>query len=123
MKRNTDLGLFILRIGISALMLTHGIPKLMKLLEWNFEFVDPIGLGPTVSLILAVIGEVFAPVLIIVGYKTRLAAIPAAITMAVAVFVVHAADPIGTKEKALLFLIGFVVIAICGAGKYSLDRR
>ena len=40
-----------------------------------------------------------------------------------AVFVVHAADPIGTKEKALLFLIGFVVIAICGAGKYSLDRR
>jgi putative oxidoreductase len=123
MKRNTDLGLFILRIGISALMLTHGIPKLMKLLEGNFEFGDPIGLGPTVSLILAVIGEVFAPVLIIVGYKTRLAAIPAAITMAVAVFVVHAADPIGTKEKALLFLIGFVVIAICGAGKYSLDRR
>lgn len=104
-------------------MLTHGIPKLMKLLEGNFEFGDPIGLGPTVSLILAVIGEVFAPVLIIVGYKTRLAAIPAAITMAVAVFVVHAADPIGTKEKALLFLIGFVVIAICGAGKYSLDRR
>ena len=123
MKRNTDLGLFILRIGISALMLTHGIPKLMKLLEGNFEFGDPIGLGPTVSLILAVIGEVFAPVLMIVGYKTRLAAIPAAITMAVAVFVVHAADPIGTKEKALLFLIGFVVIAICGAGKYSLDRR
>ena len=49
------------------------------------------------------------------------AAIPAAITMFVAAFVVHFDDPIGTKEKALLYLFAFLVILLSGAGKFSLD--
>ena len=43
--------------------------------------------------------------------------------MAVAAFIVHASDPIGTKEKALLYLIGFVVIFLAGPGKYSIDKN
>ncbi|MCO4821897.1 MAG: DoxX family protein, partial [Flavobacteriaceae bacterium] len=84
---------------------------------------DPIGVGPTLSLILALIGEVVAPVLIIVGFKTRLAAIPAFITMAVAAFIVHADDGFGTKEKALLYALIFLVIYIAGAGKISIDKK
>tara|TARA_B110000285_G_scaffold147559_1_gene164719 strand:+ start:951 stop:1244 length:294 start_codon:yes stop_codon:yes gene_type:complete len=95
----------------------------MKLLQGNLEFADPLGIGALPSLILTVIGEVICPLLIIIGYKTRLAAIPAAITMAVAAFVIHGADPIGTKEKALLYLFAFVIIALTGAGKYAVDRN
>jgi len=116
-------GLLVLRVGISGLMLTHGIPKLMNLVQGNMDFGDPIGLGSTLSLILTVIGEAICPLLIIIGYKTRFAAIPSIITMGVAAFVVHAADPIGTKEKALLFLIAFIAIALTGAGKFSVDRK
>ena len=123
MSRNKDLGLLILRVGVSALMLTHGIPKLLKLLQGDLDFPDPIGLGSTISLITAVIGEAICPILIIIGLKTRLASIPAIITMAVAAFIVHGSDPIGSKEKALLYLIGFIAIGIMGAGKYSLDRK
>jgi putative oxidoreductase len=49
--------------------------------------------------------------------------IPAAITMAVAAFGAHAGDPIGDKEHALLFLVPYLVLALMGGGKYSLDSR
>ena len=123
MSATYHIGLLLLRLGFSGLMLTHGIPKLMKLLQGNLESADPLGIGALPSLILTVIGEVICPLLIIIGYKTRLAAIPAGITMAVAAFVIHGADPIGTKEKALLYLFAFVIIALTGAGKYAVDRN
>ena len=123
MSKNTDLGLLILRVGVSGLMLTHGLPKLLNLLQGNFEFSDPIGLGSTISFILIVIAEAICPVLILVGIKTRIATIPPIIAMAVAAFMVHGADPIATKEKALLYLIGFLSIGLMGAGKLSLDRK
>ena len=124
LKNNfNDLALALLRIGASAMLLTHGIPKINRLFADTIEFSDPIGLGPTVSLILALIGEVVAPVLIIIGYKTKFAAIPAFITMAVAALIVHAEDPFGRKEKALLFALIFLVIFLAGPGKYSIDKK
>ena len=120
---NKDLGLLILRVGASALMLTHGYGKFLKLFSDPTDFGDPIGLGPIISLILAVLGEFIAPLFIIVGYKTKLAAIPSLITMLVAAFIVHASDPIGTKEKALFYAVCFLAIAFTGAGKYSIDKK
>jgi putative oxidoreductase len=118
-----NIGLLLLRVGFSTLMLTHGIPKLLKILSGDFSFGDPIGIGAPATLVVAVICEVLFPVLIIIGFKTKLAAIPVILTMAVAAFIVHAADPFGRKEMALLYLIAFVVIALLGAGKYSVDRK
>ncbi|MDC7993927.1 DoxX family protein [Altibacter sp. HG106] len=123
MTATYHIGLFILRVAFSGMMLTHGIPKLLKLIQGNLEFGDPIGLGSTVSLILTVIGEAICPMLIILGFKTRLAAIPTIITMAVAAFVVHGNDPFGRKELALVYFFAFLVIALTGAGRYSVDRR
>jgi putative oxidoreductase len=118
-----DIGLALLRILPSVMLLTHGIPKFQKLISGDFEFGDPIGIGATPSLFLAVIGEFICPILIILGYKTRWAAIPPAIIMLVAALVVHAADPFGVKEKALLFLSFFVIIMLLGPGRYSIDRK
>lgn len=118
-----SIALLLLRLGFGGMMLTHGIPKLLKMLSGNFAFGDPIGIGETATLVLAILCEVFFPILVIIGFKTRLAAIPVIITMAVAAFIVHAADPLGTKEMAILYLIAFTVIALLGAGKYSVDRK
>lgn len=121
MKKNFyDVALLLLRLGFGGFMLTHGIPKISMLSDPS-QFGDPIGLGTTVSLILCLIGEVVAPILLIIGFKTKWAAIPAAITMLVAAFVVHAKDDLGTKEHALLYLIAFVVLFLTGAGKYAID--
>lgn len=122
-KNFNDLALLVMRLAFGGLMLTHGIPKLSKLSDSPIEFPDPIGVGPTFSLILTLIGEVVAPILIIIGFKTKLAAIPATITMFVAAFVVHLNDPIATKEKALLYLFGFLALFLAGPGKFSIDNR
>ena len=123
MKKNfNDLALLILRVGFGGFMLTHGIPKI-SMLSNPSHFGDPIGVGPTISLILALIGEVVAPIMLIIGFKTKWAAIPSAITMFVAAFIVHAKDDLATKEHALLFFIAFVVILLTGAGKYSIDKE
>jgi putative oxidoreductase len=118
-----NLGLLLLRVGFSGMMLTHGIPKLLKLISGDLAFGDPIGIGEPASLVLAVLGEVVFPILIIIGFKTRLAAIPVIITMAVAAFIVHGTDPLAAKEMSLLYLFAFVAIALLGAGKYSVDKK
>lgn len=117
-----DVGLAFFRIAVSAMMLTHGLPKFQNLISGNFEFGDPIGIGAAPSLFLAVIGEFICPILIIIGLKTRLAAIPAAITMAVAAFIAHGADDFATKEKALFYLVAFITIALVGPGKFGVDK-
>lgn len=122
MKTNvTDLALLVLRLGFGGFMLTHGIPKI-ETLSNAAEFPDPFGIGGLASLILCLIGEVLAPIFIIVGFKTKWAALPAAVTMIVAAFVVHANDNIGSKEHALLYLIAFIAIFLAGPGKLSVDR-
>lgn len=118
-----DIGLALLRIAPSAMILSHGIPKFQKLISGNFEFGDPIGIGAAPSLFLTVIGEFLCPILIIIGFKTRWAAIPSAITMLVAGFIVHGADPFATKEKAMMYAVFFIAIALLGPGKYSIDRK
>lgn len=124
MKRNKDLGLLILRVGISALFLGHGIGKFLDFFNGNTEVGgDPIGLGGLLSSILVIIAEFIAPILIIIGLKTRIAAIFPVIAMAVAAFVVHANDSLEDKEMALLYMVGFLAISIMGAGRFSLDKR
>ncbi|MGQ8337688.1 DoxX family protein [Sunxiuqinia sp. A32] len=117
-----NLWLLVLRVSAGTFMLTHGIPKLLKLLEGNTGFADPFGFGETISLILAVFAEVICSVLIIVGAGTRLATLPLIITMAVAVFMVHGSDPFQRKELALLYLLAFITVLVFGGGKYSLGK-
>jgi len=118
-----DIGLALLRILPSAFMLTHGIPKFQKLIAGNFEFGDPIGIGAAPTLFLAVLAEFVCPLLLIVGFKTRWAAILPAITMLVAGLIAHGPDPFRKKEMALLYLVIFVAIMLLGPGRYSVDKN
>lgn len=121
---NTDLGKLTLRFGFSFMLIAlHGVPKIQSLLSDEPQFPSIFGLGVVLSLLLATIFETIFPLLIILGYKTRLAAIPIIITMLVAIFDYHGADSFAMREKPILFLIGFVSIALIGAGKYSIDKK
>lgn len=121
--RNTDIGIFLLRLGVGGLMLTHGLPKLFKLFGSDpIVFGDPIGIGQELSLMLVVFSEVICSILIIIGLATKLAAIPLFFTMFVAFFIVHADDPFQRKELALFFIIVYLVLFFTGSGKYSLDH-
>jgi putative oxidoreductase len=124
MQDQNHLAKLILRIGFGGFMLTHGIPKMMKLFAGGeIQFADPIGLGATASLVLTVFAEVVCAALIVVGFKTKWATYPLIFTMLVAAFVVHADDPLGKKEFALLYAVGYLAISLLGAGKYSIDKK
>ena len=118
-----SIGLALLRIAPAAMMLAHGVPKFQKLIAGDIEFPNPFGIGAAPTLFLAVVGEFIAPILLIIGYKTRIASHLALVTMLGAAFIVHAADPFGVREKALLYGAFFLCIFLLGPGKYSLDKK
>lgn len=104
-------------------MLVHGLQKLMGFSGMADVFPDPIGMGSRLSLTMAIGAEVGCSILLILGLGTRLAVLPLAFTMIVALFVVHAADPWKVKELAAIFLTVYVVIFITGPGRCSLDAK
>lgn len=125
-----SIGLLVLRLGMGGYLAAHGYGKLQMLLGGQAsKFADPVGVGPSLTLLLAVFAEFLCSLLVVAGLFTRIAAIPPVLVMATAAFVVHGGDPWvmtgqgGSKEPALLFLTGFLAIALLGGGDFSLDRQ
>ena len=121
-----NIALLILRVVFAGSMLYgHGLSKFNKLIQGDFSFANPLGIGEAPTLFLAVFSEFLAPIFIIIGYKTKFFSFFPAATMFVAAFIVHMAggDPFGRIEKPLLFLVGFIVIMMMGPGKYSIDKN
>lgn len=118
-----DLAYLILRVGTSLLMLQYGYPKFQQLLDGNFAFDDPIGIGEGASLVLTVLAEFFCSILLILGLFTKPSLIFLIATMLVVILVVHAPDPFEKKEHAIQFLIPYIALFLTGPGKFSLDRK
>ena len=117
-----DIVLLITRVAIAALMLTHGIPKMIMLFSGEpVKFISIMGMSAKLSLGLAVFAEVFCSVLLLLGLATRFATIPLMITMLVAVFFIQAGAPFAEKELAVHYLLAYTVLLIAGSGKYSVD--
>jgi putative oxidoreductase len=121
---SVDLGLLLLRLwyGIPMVWL-HGWPKLVGFSKMSGGFPDPLGVGSQTSLILAILGEVVCPILLILGLFTRFAALGAAITMAVAFWGVHSLvlRGEGSGEMAFVYLGAYVALLIAGPGRFSMD--
>ena len=58
-----NLALLAVRMVVSIMMLTHGGPKFIRLLDGNLKFGDPIGIGSELSFILIVFAEFFCSIL------------------------------------------------------------
>lgn len=120
--KQISIGLLVLRVGIGCLMLVHGLQKVMGFGQMADVFPDPIGLGSQLSLIMAIAAEAGCSILLILGLGTRLAVLPLAFTMLVALFLVHANDPWKVKELAAVYLLVYVSLFLTGAGRFSLDQ-
>ena len=122
-NRSIDLALFIARVSIGLMMLTHGLPKLQMLFsDEPVQFISFLGMGAKTSLALAVFAEVACSVLLIAGFATRIVVIPLIVTMLVAAFMVHINDPFVKQEMSLHYLLVYVLLLLTGSGRYSVDR-
>lgn len=128
-----NLAALILRLGFGIYMLCgHGWGKMQMLMAGGeIKFPSVLGLSPHLSLSLAVLAEFIACIMIIIGYKTRIASLLMIITMTIAAFLIHSSDPFfmqnatggGSKEPAIIYLVGFLAIYLLGSGKYSVDDK
>ena len=115
-----DLGLLVFRVGLSAsVFVAHGIPKLTNILGGNWDFPDPIGLGPELSLILSAGAECVCTVFIALGLWVRVSTVPLIFTMIVATWVINAGAPFLHQEKSFVYLLGWVLLFLAGPGRYT----
>ena len=119
----TQAGVFVLRAGVSLLMLTHGWGKLVMLMEGKgSEWMDPLGVGATASLALCVFAEFFCSMAILIGFLTRAASFVLVVNFFVAVFVYGNQSVWPQNELPLLYMICFVVLIGTGSGPLGVDR-
>ena len=119
---NPDLGLLLFRLFVGlAMAVAHGWGKIPPMQQ----LVDGVGaMGFPAPLLFAwvvALSEFAGGLMIAAGLFTRVASLFLGVTMAVAGFVVHAADPFNIKELAFFYLASCVLLIFTGAGKYSLD--
>jgi len=126
-----DQAKLLLRVTVGLLILLHGL----------FKISNPGAIGfigglfesfhlPAFLAYLVYVGEVAAPLMLLAGYKTRIAANLVAITMIVAIVLAHLGDLFARTQNGgsavelqLMFLVGALAIAGLGAGKYSMDKK
>jgi len=121
----TSLALLILRVWLGlTLLLNHGASKLTGFSSLAPNFPDPLGIGHSASLALTVFAEVFASLLLVMGFLTRFAALVLVINMTVAFSLVHRGTLSGAHsgELAFIYLAGYVTLLIAGAGRISVDK-
>lgn len=123
-----DVGCFILRITIGGLMLIHGFNKLMTGTEQVDQILMSVGL-PAFFSFGVFLGEVIGPVMMIIGWKVRIAAFLVAFNMFMAILLVHSSDflkisPNGgwMLELNALYLLGAIAVFFLGSGRFSLSK-
>ncbi|WP_298018492.1 DoxX family protein [uncultured Castellaniella sp.] len=124
-----DLGKLILRLALGILILLHGLAKLDGGVGWISGMLDARGLPGFIAYGVYV-GEVVAPVLLILGLWTRVGGLIVALNMLFAFGLVHANElfAIGKSggwslELQGMYLFGGIAVALLGAGAYSLGGR
>ncbi len=116
------MGIAFLRIAVSAMMLVHGYPKLLMLMEGEGStWMDPIGIGGTASLALCCFAEFFCSLAIMAGLLTRLAAMVLALNFWVVVFMADADATWAQSELPVLYLVCYVTLVCAGGGRFSVD--
>ena len=112
------------RIFLAALFLIEGVAKLFAQ-EQVITYMEDYGV-PGMLFIPAVVVEILFPLLLIVGYKTRLAALVMALFTLTVAIIFHTDFSDGMQLisflKNLAIAGGFMIIIAYGSNKFSIDH-
>ena len=124
-----DVGKLLLRLTVGVLLLFHGIAKVPRGVAWIEGPLGELGLPGFLSYGVYV-GEIVAPVFLILGLWTRPAALVVAFNMFMAILLAHRDVVFSLRERGggwaieheALFLFGARVLLFLGGGRYGLRK-
>ena len=121
-------GKLILRVMLGVMMLFHGINKAVN----GIGFIKGLVAGQGLPEVLAYgvyVGEILAPLFLILGWKSRFWAGVIAVNMIVAVYLTHfkglltlGAHGAWGMEVPMFYLLSALVVMLLGSGKYAIMR-
>jgi putative oxidoreductase len=127
---NADTGRLILRVCVGGLMLFHGVAKVMH--PASLEFIRGLLNANNLPAILAYgvyIGEVVAPLMVIVGYQARTGGILIVINMVFAIVLAHSGDFFSLTqhggwavELQLFYLLSAAAVVFLGSGRLAFKQ-
>ena len=113
------------RIFLSTIFLIEGMNKIFNY-EGTIEYMENFNV-PEYLAIPAIIVEILFPLLLIVGYQTKISALALAIFTLTTALIFHTDF---TNQMQLISFLknfaiagGFLIIFVNGAGKYSIDHK
>ena len=126
--RNDALGKLVLRLTVGILMLFHGVSKVLH--PGTLDFIGGALTGAGLPAVLAYgvyLGEIIAPLMIILGVQARLGGLIVVINMVFAIMLVHTGDLFSLTEHGgwRLELQGFylfcgLAIMFLGSGRMAI---
>jgi putative oxidoreductase len=120
------LGPLLMRLTLGLVFIGTGWGKLHNLDNVTQFFAELHIPAPHLNAVLAATTEFVGGLCMVAGLMTRLAALPLAFTMLIAIVTARRGDVDGVIALAglveLVYLVGFVWIALAGPGPVSLDR-
>ena len=128
MPTNSDIAKLLLRVALGGLMMFHGIYKVIHGIDNIKSMLSSSGF--TESMAYGVyLGEVVAPIFIILGLYARIASFVMAINMTMAIFLAYGFSLSLSKygglsiESPFMFLIMSILLMLLGSGKYSVNNK
>ena len=125
---NDNIGKLILRVMLGSLMLFHGVNKLQHGIDFIKGLVVSQGL-PEFLAYGVYIGEIIAPILLILGWRSRIWAGIIVVNMLVVIYMTQlgafmklGAHGSWAVELQMFYLLSALAIAFLGSGKFAITR-
>ena len=125
-----DTGRLVLRLCVGGLMLFHGVAKIMH--PGSLDFISGMLTANSLPEVLkygVYIGEVLAPLMVIVGYQARVGGLLIAINMLFALFLAHSGDFFSLTqhggsavELQMFYLLTAIAVVFLGSGKWAFKQ-
>lgn len=122
------IGKLLLRVMVGGMMLFHGIDKALNGITFIKGVVKSQGL-PEMLAYGVYVGEILAPIFLILGWKSRVWAGVIVFNMAAAIYLTKMGEffKLGTHgswalELPMFYLLSALAIVLLGSGKYAIIR-
>jgi putative oxidoreductase len=128
MLNQPDLAKLLLRLTLGGLMLFHGVAKVMH----GVGFIEGMVMAHGMPAFVAwgvFVGEIVAPLMLILGVQVRIAALLVVLNMVAAIWLVHLGDLLAIGEHGsyrlevqAFYLLNAIALMLLGGGKYGLQK-